>query len=81
MLVGGEVREGVGRRCHPTVVPCVNGSEQLLVLLHEVGQLDHQPAAVSSRESLPLWIPKGFIRRLNGLVDVFGRAGLHRGDI
>ena len=64
-----------------TIVPSINSSEQLLVLLHQIRQLQHEDSSLRGRQPLPRRVPEGFVSREYCSVNIFRSGTVHSGDL
>lgn len=63
-----------------TVVPGLNGGKGLLVLLNQIGKLQHEGTAVGGRKLLPGGILKRLARGLDSSVDILLTGSIDGGD-
>lgn len=63
-----------------TVVPCINGREKLLLLLHQIREAVHQPASVCRGEKLPGVMLQRGLCGIDGLVDIICICSLYCRD-
>lgn len=63
------------------IVPGLDGGQDLLLLLGEIRQLEHEPSTLGARDIAPGLVIQGCPRRCYRLVDVLRGPGLYRADI
>lgn len=63
-----------------TIVPGVDCGKELLLLLHKIGQAEHQRAAVGSREQLPGRVLQRLVGGVHCSVNIFGASSLDCGN-
>lgn len=64
-----------------TVVPGLNGGEGLLVLLNQVGKLEHQVTTVGSGQSLPGRVLQGLACGLDSDINILLTSGINGSDL
>lgn len=64
-----------------TIVPGLNGSQSLPVLVNQVGQLEHQIASLGGGQKLPGVGLEGLTGRIDGDIDILFASGVDRGDL
>src|SRR5687768_16441215 len=60
-----------------TVIPCVRGCKDLLVLLNQVGKLQEKSATIRCSHPRPLWRAKCLASCTNCLVHILSRRALN----
>jgi hypothetical protein len=60
-----------------TVIPGLNGSQSLLVLLNQISELDHQSTTVSGRQQFPGGILKSLAGGLDSDINVLLAGSIH----